>query len=150
MSRSPAAPRRLPFVAVAVGATAIALILASSRAGALPAAAASAVPTAALEHHVFLPRVDRPPIAPKFPSDLHAARARYPGIVGTELNHCRLCHMNDDRFAMNPYGRDYKASGRNFAAIEPLDSDGDGFANLTEILALTFPGYATSHPPTAP
>ena len=34
----------------------------------------------------------------------------------------------------------------NYATIEPLDSDGDGFTNIVEINARTFPGNAASKP----
>jgi hypothetical protein len=99
---------------------------------------------------VFLPVASRPDLSWRNGSDLHAACLKYPHIASTELNHCRLCHVMDDRFKMNPYGRDYKRAGRDFVAVEPLDSDGDGFTNLTEILAITFPGLADSHPRAAP
>jgi hypothetical protein len=95
---------------------------------------------------LYLPSVERPAPAQRYASDLDAARAYYPNIKGTRLNNCRLCHENDERFALNPYGRDYVRHDRDFAAIEPLDSDGDGFSNIDEILALTFPGLAASHP----
>jgi hypothetical protein len=63
-----------------------------------------------------------------------------------------MCHTSAPN--LNPYGAAYKAAGRNtaaFALIENLDSDGDGFTNLQEINALTFPGDSLSHPvlPTA-
>ena len=99
---------------------------------------------------LYLPLVGRPAAGQRFASDLHAARAWYPHISGTPLNHCRLCHELDARFGLNPYGRDYRRHGRDFAAIELLDSDGDGFSNLTEILALTFPGSANSYPAATP
>jgi uncharacterized protein YegL len=99
---------------------------------------------------IYLPFVSRPEPAQRFASDLEAARARYPNIQGTRLNQCRLCHVMDEAFRMNPYGRDYVQHGRDFGAIEPLDSDGDGFSNIDEILALTFPGWADSHPAIGP
>ncbi|AFV22606.1 hypothetical protein Mpsy_0395 [Methanolobus psychrophilus R15] len=42
----------------------------------------------------------------------------------------------------------YAASGRDFASIEALDSDGDGFTNLEEINTLTFPGDPADYPQT--
>jgi len=56
---------------------------------------------------------------------------------------------------LNPYGKAYLAAGRTraaLAAIESADSDGDGFANRTEIDALRYPGDAASKPgqPSAP
>lgn len=47
---------------------------------------------------------------------------------------------------LNAYGRAFRDAGEDFATIEPLDSDGDGAANLDEILALTFPGDANDAP----
>ncbi|WP_440945290.1 PGF-CTERM sorting domain-containing protein [Methanosarcina sp. T3] len=61
----------------------------------------------------------------------------------TRLDSCSTCHTGEAR---NPYGRAYAGSGRNFKAIENLDSDGDGFTNLVEINALTFPGNPDDYP----
>jgi hypothetical protein len=47
----------------------------------------------------------------------------------------------------NPYGDDFLNSGNDFAAIENLDSDSDGFTNIKEISERTFPGSATNYPP---
>ena len=50
---------------------------------------------------------------------------------------------------LNSYGLAYKSNGRNAAALlalDSLDSDGDGFPNQTEILALTFPGDKNDDP----
>ncbi|WP_048159335.1 hypothetical protein [Methanosarcina sp. WWM596] len=63
--------------------------------------------------------------------------------AGTRLDSCPTCHNGE---AVNPYGRAYLGSGRNFAAIENLDSDGDRFTNLVEIKALNFPGNPDDHP----
>ncbi len=87
------------------------------------------------------------------PGDLSSAVAKYPGISGTMLQQCSLCHTSAIP-SLNPYGAAYKAAGRNSAAfglIENMDSDGDGFTNLQEINSLTFPGDSTSFPvvPTA-
>ena len=46
----------------------------------------------------------------------------------------------------NSYGSAYGSNNRNFATIEPLDSDGDGFTNIVEINARTFPGNSASRP----
>ena len=70
------------------------------------------------------------------------------GTAGTVLNTCSLCHTSVP--ALNPYGNAYAANGFNFAAIESLDSDGDGFSNITEINARTFPGNPASTPPPPP
>ena len=66
---------------------------------------------------------------------------------GTTMGTCTTCHINPDgKGGQNPYGNHYKAYARNFAAIEPLDSDGDGFSNIDEIIADTWPGDAGSAP----
>lgn len=71
-------------------------------------------------------------------SYLNLARQRYPRITGTRLDSCNLCHTGGSSRGL--YGQAYQNSGRNFAAIESQDSDGDGFINLSELNALTFPG----------
>lgn len=65
--------------------------------------------------------------------------------AGTRLDSCATCHIGEAR---NPYGKAYAVSGRDFTAIENLDSDGDGFTNLVEIKALTFPGNSDDYPQT--
>lgn len=65
--------------------------------------------------------------------------------AGTRLDSCTTCHNGE---AVNLYGRAYSGSGKSFAAIENLDSDGDGFTNLVEINALNFPGNPNDHPQT--
>jgi len=75
----------------------------------------------------------------------------YYGTFGAEGNGymgtCTTCHVNPDgKGALNPYGSHYKAYGRNFAAIESLDSDGDGFSNIDEIIADSWPGDPGSTP----
>jgi hypothetical protein len=80
---------------------------------------------------------------------LTAAQAQYPGIVGSKLDSCTLCHASGSPpggSTLNPYGQAYKNSGHNLAAIENQDSDGDGYSNLAEIMALSFPGDAGSTP----
>ncbi len=81
-------------------------------------------------------------------SYLAAANATYPNISGTKLDGCTLCHAGGSPSGgnLNGFGTDYRTNGHNFGAIEGLDSDGDGFTNLAEIQALTFPGNATDHP----
>jgi hypothetical protein len=68
----------------------------------------------------------------------------YPAAVGTRIDSCTLCHTTAP--ARNSYGAAYGSAGRNFADIENADSDGDGFTNLAEISALTFPGNASDKP----
>ena len=66
---------------------------------------------------------------------------------GTTMGTCTTCHVNPDgKGGQNPYGTHYKAYARNFAVIEPLDSDGDGFSNIDEIIADTWPGDPGSTP----
>ena len=77
-----------------------------------------------------------------------AYQAKHPGQSLT-IAVCNLCH--DPALGppdLNPYGSAYLNSGFVFSAIEALDSDGDGFSNLTEIMASpeTFPGDAASRP----
>ncbi len=76
---------------------------------------------------------------------LAAARLQYPTIIGTALDSCNLCHLSGSN-DKNQYGDAYESHGHSFSAIELLDSDHDGYNNLTEINAHTFPGDAASHP----
>jgi hypothetical protein len=81
-------------------------------------------------------------------TDLGYVRTRYPGMAGTRIDTCNLCHTASIP-ATNPYGAAYKAAGRNaaaLAAIESADSDGDGWTNLQELTLLTFPGDPNDHP----
>ncbi|RME84283.1 MAG: hypothetical protein D6775_05930, partial [Caldilineae bacterium] len=75
---------------------------------------------------------------------LTAFRSTYPGISGSQLDSCAVCHTSIP--ARNAFGADYKSHGHSFVAIEQLDSDGDGYSNIVEIQALTFPGDPASHP----
>mgnify|MGYP000200350672 CR=1 FL=1 len=86
------------------------------------------------------------------PGDLSSAMAKYPSLAASSLNNCTLCHTASIP-SLNPYGAAYKNNGRNtaaFGAIENIDSDGDGFTNIQEINALTFPGDPASKPAAAP
>jgi cytochrome c553 len=57
---------------------------------------------------------------------------------------CTLCHESDG-FAVNGYGADLAGANEDFAAIESLDSDGDGRTNGQEILDdCSAPGDAVS------
>ncbi len=71
-------------------------------------------------------------------------RNTYPAISGTQLDNCSVCHTSIP--SLNSYGADYRSHGHNLTAIELLDSDGDGYTNIQEIQAITFPGDAGSHP----
>jgi hypothetical protein len=83
--------------------------------------------------------------------DLSLAESTYPQIVGKSIDTCALCHTSAPQ--LNPYGAAYKAGGRGVASsltnIQNQDSDGDGFTNLQEINASTFPGDPNSHPAAA-
>jgi hypothetical protein len=85
------------------------------------------------------------------PADLASAEAKYPNIFNTRIDTCALCHTSAPK--LNPYGAAYKAAGRSlaaFGAIESADSDGDGWTNIQEIMALTFPGDPNDHPAGTP
>ncbi|WP_156164116.1 MULTISPECIES: PGF-CTERM sorting domain-containing protein [unclassified Methanosarcina] len=82
------------------------------------------------------------PMASAKPNYLTSFNQHY-DTAGTRLDSCATCHNGEAR---NPYGRAYAGSGKNFVAIENLDSDGDGFTNLVEINALTFPGNPDDYP----
>lgn len=74
-------------------------------------------------------------------------QAAHPGQALTIAN-CALCHVNPGGGGtLTSYGNAF-ANGHSFTTIEGLDSDGDTFANLTEIMALpqTYPGNAASFP----
>jgi len=88
-----------------------------------------------------------PETAQAFASYLTAAVTKYPQINNSKLNECILCHTsNTSPKALNVYGRAFKNSGFNFDTIANLDSDGDGFTNIAEINALTFPGNRADFP----
>ncbi len=72
------------------------------------------------------------------------AESQYPAIVGTTLDNCSLCHTSAP--SLNPYGMDFAKYAHDFSAIENLDSDKDGYTNVVEIRALTFPGDSASFP----
>ena len=73
----------------------------------------------------------------------------YPIANGTRIDTCQICHVNADpdiSSTRNSYGIAWKNAGKVFSAIESADSDGDGYSNLAEINALTFPGNAADKP----
>jgi hypothetical protein len=82
-------------------------------------------------------------------SYLNTFLTTYPATSSSQLNSCLLCHTTAaGGGARNSYGADFANNGHNFKNIESLDSDKDGFTNISEIVALTFPGDASSHPGT--
>jgi hypothetical protein len=78
---------------------------------------------------------------------LGEARTKYPGIVGSRIDNCQLCHVAPG--VPNDYGTDWWDAGGDmgaFGLIEGLDSDADGYLNIDEITDLTYPGDASDHP----
>lgn len=86
-----------------------------------------------------------------------------PNQKTTTLGSCQWCHYITKYGAeateenllktLNSYGLDYKNAGRNAAALQAIsgfDSDGDGFTNLAEINALTYPGEIKDNPNSVP
>jgi len=84
-------------------------------------------------------------IAIAMPSYLTGFSSAYPDVPGV-LSTCNLCHVSTSPPSFNPYGTAYLNGAHNFQAIENLDSDGDGFNNIDELNAGTFPGDASSKP----
>jgi hypothetical protein len=69
------------------------------------------------------------------------------GTQGTRLDSCDTCHTtSQDADHLNPYGADVRKANFDFGAIEGVDSDGDGFTNIDEIKATTFPGNPNDNP----
>ena len=86
----------------------------------------------------------------------HSGGSYVSGGKTTTLGSCMWCHYLSNyttskvtTATLNPYGSDFLAHGRNAAAItaiDGLDSDGDGYKNVDEIAALTYPGDPTDNP----
>jgi hypothetical protein len=81
----------------------------------------------------------------------------YPALYGTKFEtfRCLWCHVEDQAGPRNPYGQDmedYFITNNTWdetaaaIAIEPLDSDGDGYTNIEELNAATWPGFADDNP----
>lgn len=88
------------------------------------------------------------PSASAYGGYLNAFNQQY-NTTGTQLDSCIICHAGQGGGgAVNPYGKAFADAGNSFAAIESLDSDGDGFTNIAEINARTFPGDQNDHPVT--
>ena len=85
---------------------------------------------------------------------LTAFTTKYTATAGTKLDDCNTCHGSGGTSTWNPYGQAIRSLGSAVAIatritnVEPLDSDGDGIINVTEINGLTFPGDP-SDPPVA-
>ena len=71
---------------------------------------------------------------------------------GSKLDSCMTCHTSQAGGAenVNAYGADFGKNNHDFGAVEGLDSDGDGFSNIDEIKAETFPGDKNDNPNTRP
>ena len=72
-------------------------------------------------------------------------RAKYEWAGG-----CNVCHFSKKGGdSPNPYGRAFLHNGMNsstFLRISETDSDKDGFSNIAEIIARSYPGDAASTP----
>lgn len=81
------------------------------------------------------------------PEYLSEFNSRYQ-TSGSHLDTCSTCHASSSpsRENLNPYGTDFGAANHDFGAIEGKDSDGDGFSNIDEIKAGTFPGDPNENP----
>ncbi|MDD5170642.1 MAG: hypothetical protein PHN75_17630 [Syntrophales bacterium] len=75
-----------------------------------------------------------------------AFNTRY-GKAGMTINNCMVCHPGGNGLIVNAFAIDFANAGNNFAVIEHMDSDGDGYANIVEIYKETNPGDPESHPP---
>ena len=82
------------------------------------------------------------------PEYLQGFNKKY-GTQGTKLDSCNTCHTtSQDADHLNPYGQYFLKANHDYGAIEGLDSDGDGFKNIDEINAGTFPGDPKDNPNT--
>jgi hypothetical protein len=80
-----------------------------------------------------------------YSSYLTAVENQYPGTINSRIDNCQLCHPSGG-YTLNAYAQDYANNGHSLTAIEQLDSDLDGFKNIVEINALTYPGDKNDHP----
>jgi mono/diheme cytochrome c family protein len=79
---------------------------------------------------------------------LPAFEATYPSAVGSRIDSCTVCHnIQGSEYELNSYARQWKED-ENFVAINDLDADGDGYTNVEEINAHTFPGNGSDNPST--
>jgi hypothetical protein len=86
----------------------------------------------------------------------HCGGSYTSGTKTTVMGSCQWCHYKykydksgDITATLNAYGQDYFSHGRNEAALTAiglLDSDGDGFSNISEINAIRYPGDSTDDP----
>jgi hypothetical protein len=99
----------------------------------------------------------RPQIITASASYMGLARSMYPGISGSRIDSCALCHPSAAGGPIkNNYSWDWSDWGGGqdamtaFASIASMDSDGDGFSNIAEINAHTFPGDLNDYPVATP
>jgi hypothetical protein len=85
------------------------------------------------------------PMAAARPNYFASFNQKY-DTTDTKLNSCNACHTSGGGSPRNLYGIAYSTNGKDFASIETLDSDNDGFTNIEEINALTFPGDPNDYP----
>lgn len=78
-------------------------------------------------------------------SYLTSFSSTYPAAPAA-IKSCVLCHPSYPSITLNSYASAYLGAGHQYAPIEAADSDADGFTNIAEINAGTFPGNAASHP----
>ena len=69
-------------------------------------------------------------------------------VSGVPGNLCTVCHGPSGP-PTNPFGDAFLNNGSVFAGLDSVDSDGDTFPNITEIIAGTFPGDPDSKPTVA-
>jgi hypothetical protein len=84
-------------------------------------------------------------VAGAYPAYLAAFNSRY-NAKGSRLDTCSTCHgtnYQDDIAAQLQTLGDIADALR---AVEPLDSDGDKYANIDEVTARTFPGDVNDFP----
>ncbi len=73
----------------------------------------------------------------------------YPFLKSTKVDKtCLCCHfIQEGTGPRNPYGVEYGIQGDgDFEAFENDDADGDGYTNIQELKAKTYPGNFTDHP----
>lgn len=78
-------------------------------------------------------------------SYLTSFNSTYP-TAPTTIKNCTLCHPGGATSQLNSYATAYANAAHAYAPIAALDSDADGFTNIVEINAGTYPGLATSKP----
>lgn len=75
--------------------------------------------------------------------------ARYYKQEAGYMPSCNACHTQGGGSTLDAYGKDFKAAGKNLAALAKInskDSDGDGASNAEEMQAKSNPGSKQSTP----